>query len=131
MIFCSAILLMALFFTIFFSMQLMDGIGDSFKENLTGKITYATIERNVTNGAMQYMDKYYDNELSSGTVTILTDNLIKYGILKEDDFITYEKDTCTGYALIRKNKENKLYSEPFIKCNNYLSKEFQNWRIGE
>lgn len=131
MILCCAILLISLFFAIFFSMQLMGEFGESFKESVTGKVTYATVERNVTNGALSYMEKYYKEEVGNGTITILTDNLIDYSLLKENDLVTTEKDICYGYALVRKNNKDTLGVSAYIKCNDYITKDFQEWRMGE
>lgn len=130
MILCCAILLIAFFFAIFFSMQLMREFGESFKESVTGKVTYATIERNIVNGANLYMEKYYKEEIGNGTITILTDNLIQYTLIKESDLITSDKDSCKGYALVRENN-NVLEIEPYITCSNYITKDFKEWRMGE
>lgn len=131
MILCCAILLIALFLAVFFSMQLMEEFGESFKESITGKVTYATIERNVTNGALSYMEEYYKDELGNGTITILTDNLVRYDILKESDLVTTEKDICRGYALVKKNNKEDIDVSAYIKCNDYITKDFQEWRMGE
>lgn len=131
MLLCSAIIGIALFFAVFFSMQLMDEFGESFKESITGKVTYATIERNIRNGALSYMEKYYKNEVGEGTISILTDNLIEYETLKESDLITSEKDVCKGYALVRKNNKNTLNVNAYILCNEYKTQEFKEWRMGE
>lgn len=131
MILCSAILIIAFFFVVAFSMQLMNEFGPSFKESITGKVTYATIERNVTNATLSYMDKYYKNEVGTGTITILTDNLIEHNLLKDTDLVTSEKDNCRGYALVRKNNKEDLEVDVYITCNDYTTKDFQNWRMGE
>ena len=131
MILCSAIILIALFFVVAFSTQLMREFGPSFKESITGKVTYATIERNINNATLSYMDKYYKNEIGTGTITILTDNLIEYNLLKDTDLVTSENDICSGYALVRKNNNEDLEVETFIKCKDYTTRNFQNWRMGE
>ena len=131
MILCSAILIIAFFFVVAFSMQLMNEFGPSFKESITGKVTYATIERNVTNATLMYMDKYYKNEVGTGTITVLTENLVDYGLLKDMDLVTSEKDNCRGYALVRKNNKEDLEVDAYIMCNDYTTKDFQNWRMGE
>lgn len=131
MLLCCSILLIALFFVVFFSMQLMNQFKYTFKEMITGKVTYRTIERNIKNGALQYMDKYYKDDIGIGTITVLTDNLIYYTILKEEDLVTTEKDTCRGYALVRKNSDNTLHVDSYILCSDYTTKGFQEWRMGE
>ncbi len=131
MILCCSVLLIALFFVVFFAMQFQKQFGDTFKESVTGKVTYSTIERNISNSALIYMREYYDNEIEHGTITITTNNLIEYEIMDEKDLFTSDNDVCTGYALVRKNKDNSLYSEAYITCQNYETKDFQQWRLGE
>lgn len=131
MILCCAVIMIAFFFVIFFSQQLMNQFGETFKESVTGKVTYATIERNLEEGARTYINEYYEEEIGRGTITVLKENLIEYAILKENDFITAEQDVCDGYALIRKNNNDTLRIEPYIKCQNYITEDFQEWRIGE
>ncbi len=131
MIFCCAIILIFLFVAVFFSIQFMNQFGESFKESVTGNVTYATIERNLEYGAEVYINEYYEEEIGSGTITILKDNLIYYGILKDNDFVTTEKDSCGGYALVRKSEEGTLRVDSYIKCNDYMTKDFQEWRMGE
>lgn len=130
MLLCMAVLLIALFMATFFSMQLMGEFGASFKETLTGKVTYATVERNVKNAATQYIETYYDKEIGRGTITVLASNLIENGLLKKKDMTTTEKDTCSGYALVRKNGDT-LDVKPYITCKDYTTKDFQEWRMGE
>ncbi len=131
MILCCAVILIAFFFAIFFCMQLMNAFGENFKESVTGKVTYATIERNIKNGALSYMEKYYENEVGNGTITVLADNLISYAILNENDLVTSENDVCRGYALVRKNNMETLNVDAYIKCNDYITKDFKEWRMGE
>lgn len=131
MILCCAIIMIAFFFVVFFSMQLMNTFGETFKESVTGNVTYATIERNLESGARAYINEYYDEEIGRGTITVLKENLIYYDILKESDFVTTEKDACDGYALVRKNSDDSLHVEPYITCDDYITKDFQEWRIGE
>ena len=44
---------------------------------------------------------------------------------------TSDKDTCDGYALVYKEENQDYEIEAYIKCNNYKTNEFQDWRIGE
>lgn len=130
MLLCCAIIMIAFFFVLFFSKQLMGQFGETFKESVTGNVTYATIERNLEVGAHTYIKEYYDEEIGRGTITITKENLIEHGIQKENDFITTEKDICNGYALVREN-DGVLDIEPYIKCGNYITENFQDWRIGD
>lgn len=126
----SVIIIMAIFFIVVFSRQASDGFGDIFKESLKGNVTYTTIETNMSEKTLAYMKKYYKEEVGLGTITVTTDNLLKYQMLNEIDLITSEKDTCQGYALVKKNN-GTLQAESFIKCNHYETKNYQSWRMGE
>lgn len=130
MILYSAILLIALLCISIFGHQLEDGIGETFRKNLKGTITYSTIEEEIKAKTLSYIQKYYKEKIGTGTITITTNNLIKYQMLNELDLITSENDTCVGYALVRKEKE-ELIVEPFIHCNQYETKNYQSWRIEE
>ncbi len=130
MIFLLFILLLALVAVVCFSKQLMDAFGPTFKEAVTGKVTYATIERNMSDASLKYMDKYYKNDVGAGTITILSSNLLEYHLLNESDCVTSENDTCTGYVLIRKNKDS-LVASPYVTCNDYETQGYQSWRMGE
>ncbi len=135
MIIFSAILIIALFFVVFYAFQFKrentikpstQTNNESIKEN----ITYTSIENKIREATLTYMQKYYDDRIS-GTVTIPTSNLIYTHLLEDSDLITSDKDSCDGYALVYK-KENQDYEiEAYIKCTNYKTNEFQNWRIGE
>lgn len=126
----STIIILAVFFIVVFSRQASDGFGDIFKESIKGNITYSTIETNISEKTLVYMKKYYKEEVGLGTITVTTDNLLKYQMLSESDLITSEKDTCKGYALVKK-AGGSLQAQSFIKCTNYETKDYQNWRIGD
>lgn len=131
MIVYSAILLMALFITVFFSMQLTAAFNEPFQKSTLRNVTYSMIEENIVMATSSYMEKYYDSEIGSGTITVKTDNLILYGVLKEEDLVTSTKDICKGYSLVRKNIESGLKIDAYIKCSNYETSNYQNWRMGE
>lgn len=128
-LYCS-ILLIALFFAVFYSQRLMNAVGENFKENVTGKVTYSTVQRNVENAALLYIEKYYGNKIGNGTITVLTENLIDYNVLKENELITSDKDNCKGYALIKKNNKGVLIATPYIQCSDYITENYQSWRLG-
>lgn len=126
----SVILVLAFLFVVFFSRQMSSCLGDVFKESIKGNITYSSIEETMSEKALSYMKKYYKEEVGLGTITITTDNLLKFQMLNESDLVTSENDICKGYVLIRKNN-GTLDSESFIKCTKYETKNYQSWRIGE
>ncbi len=126
----SVVIIIAIFFIVVFSRQAREGLGDVFKDSIKGNITYSTIEKNLVEKSLAYIEKYYKEEIGLGTITVTTGNLLKFQMLNESDLITSEKDSCKGYALIKKNN-GTLLAESYIKCNNYETKNYQSWRIGE
>lgn len=134
MIICSAILIIALFFIVFYAFQFTKEkkvettkpTSDPVQET----ITYPTIENSIREASLNYMDKYYYDDIGSGVITIPVSNLLYNHLLEESDLITSDKDTCDGYALVyKKNQDYEV--EAYIKCAHYTTKEFQDWRIGE
>lgn len=131
MILCSAIIVIALLFVVFYSSRLMDGLGDVFHDSIIEDITYASIEESISTAALTYADTYYENEIGSGTITVTTTNLIQYDLLEQTDLITSSNDTCQGYVLLRKDEDNDLNAEPYIQCTSYETNNYQSWRVGE
>ncbi len=131
MILYGAILLVALFFVSFFASQLSDEFGDVFKNSITSGNTYSSIESDLSSAALTYMEKYYKSEIGLGTITVTTDNLMRYGILHEMDLEVGTKDSCEGYVLVKKEKEDTLKADAFITCAKYETENYQSWRLGE
>lgn len=130
LIYCG-ILLFFLMIAIFFIIQLSNSLGDKFKSSITGGITYSMVESNVENAAASYIEKYYNEEIGTGTITITVDNLLKYDMLSETSLKPmYENNACNGYALVNKEKD-ELIIRSYIKCSNYESDDYESWRIGE
>lgn len=109
----------------------MNGFEDNFKEAFKVDNTYDSIERKIGSGALSYINKYYKKEIGTGTITILSDNLVEHNIIKEKDLITSSNDNCIGYALVRKDNKGDLEITPYINCSNYVTKDYQSWRVGE
>ena len=135
MIICSAILIIALFFVVFYAFQFKkenttEPIKQTNNQNIQETITYPSIENKIREATLTYIQKYYAG-IISGTIIIPTSNLIYNHLLEEDDLITSDKDSCDGYALVLKNENQDYEIEAYIKCNNYKTNEFQEWRIGE
>lgn len=126
-----AILMVALFFVSFFVSQLSDEFGDVFRNSITSGNTYSSLESNLSRSALIYMDEYYKSEIGLSTITVTTDNLIHYGIMYEKDLKIGTKDSCKGYALVKKETENSLIADAYIKCSKYETLNYQSWRLGE
>lgn len=121
------VLLIFLLIAVFFIIQLSKSLGSVFKATLAENKTTITIEDNVEKASLNYTKDNY-NQVGSGTITITIDNLKKGNYLSDKD-ITYNNIVCDGYALIT-NKNNKINSDAYIKCGDYMTTGFQDWRIG-
>ncbi len=125
------ILLLALFFISFSVSQLSSEFKDVFKNSITEKNSYSSIEENVRTSALFYMKKYYKREIGFGMITVTTDNLIERSILHKTDLEISSKDTCKGYALVKKDKDFSLKADAYITCMHYETENYQSWRLGE
>lgn len=130
LIYCG-ILLFFLMVAIFFIVQLSNSLGDTFKSSVSGDITYSMVEENIKSATSSYIEKYYKEDIGTGTITVSVDNLLKYDMLSESSIKpTDEKNACKGYALVKK-ENNELIIDSYIKCDNYETDNYQAWRIGE
>ena len=131
MLILCAILLMFLMVAVFFIVQLSDSLGDVFQESIVGGLSYTTVEENIEYATEDYMEKYYEYEIGTGTITVTVDNLLKYDMIKDINLKPGEEaDSCTGYSLVEKKKE-KLIINAYIKCSDYETDGYQAWRLGE
>ena len=118
----------ALLITSFFIMRLYSSL-PNLNEFMLDPLTYQNIEENLNDDSIDYINEYYTEEITTGVIVVSTDNLLKYGIIEDKDLTdTENNDSCSGYSLIRK-ENNKLTSESFIKCDDYISDGYQSWRI--
>lgn len=125
-----AVLLTFLLVAVFFITQLSNVLGDSL-QSMHGKITYSDVEDHIKAAATSYMQEFYKQEIGSGTITVTTDNLLKYEILDASELKpTDEKNSCKGYVLVNKENETLLFT-PYITCSGYETKGYQSWRLGE
>lgn len=130
LIYC-AIILFFLMISVFFIIQLSNALGDTIKKNVINENTYSDIENIISSAAVDYIEKYYENDLSIGTVTVPTKNLLHYNLITESRLVTTPgNDECYGYALVKKEAD-ELTSHSYIKCSNYETNGFQSWRLGE
>jgi hypothetical protein len=123
-----SILLIALLVATFFIIRLYRSL-----PNLTGFIVdpvdYQTIEETLDSASLNYINDYYNEEITTGVIVVSTDNLLKYNIINNSDLIqTTNNDLCSGYSLISK-EDGKLISKSYISCDNYTSDGYQSWRV--
>ena len=120
----SSILLIALLVATFLVIRLYSSL-----RGINGN-SYEDIERILENASLSYINDYYQKEINTGVVTISSTKLLKKELIKASDLIETENaDKCIGYSLIRKNENNELTSNAYIKCSDYETKGFQGWRI--
>lgn len=125
-----AVLLSFLLIAVFFIIQLSKDLGDTI-QSINGKVTYNDVESNIKNAAITYFEKYYDAQISNGTITITTNNLLKYKILNNKKLIPTEEDNeCKGYVLVYKDNLDTKF-DSYIKCEHYETVGYQAWRLGE
>lgn len=123
-----AILLIALLFATFFIIRLYHGL-PNLSSAIIDPVDYEMIESSISDNALRYVSEYYEQEIKSGVIVISTNNLLKYGFIENKDLRNTENnDECKGYSLIR-NDDNKLTSESYIKCKNYQTEGYQDWRV--
>lgn len=127
-IIAGSILFIALIITSFFIIRLYSSL-PNLNALMNEPLDYEDIEENLVESSLNYINKYYDEEITTGVIVISTDNLLKYNVIEKKDLIeTTNEDECRGYALIRK-EEGNLVSTSYIKCNNYITEGYQDWRI--
>lgn len=123
-----SVIFIALLVTAFFIIRLYSGL-PNLSSFISEPLTYEEIESNLNEESINYINEYYQQEITKGVIVVSTDNLLKYDIIAEKDLKdTNNNDLCQGYSLIRK-ENGELTSESFIKCDNYITEGYQNWRI--
>ena len=92
--------------------------------------TYQNIEQSIKNASITYVNEYYESEeIGTADIIISISNLVNHNYISQPKDLTNNTD-CTGYALVKK-ENNQLISTPYLKCQNYTSTGYQEWRIGE
>ena len=123
----SGVLLIALILATFLIMRLYSGL-PNLADAVEGAKTYSTIEEDIKMYARDYITDYTNQDITTGVVTITTDKLIEKGFFEKKDLITESKDKCKGYALVKKDEEDALVVESYIKCDDYETNGYQSWR---
>ena len=120
----SSILLIALLIATFLIIRLYSSL-----RGINGN-SYEDIERKLSSASLEYINEDYKKEISTGVVVVSSTKLLAKDYIKAKDLIeTDNEDKCIGYSLIRKDENDKLTSESFIKCVNYETNGYQSWRI--
>jgi len=88
-----------------------DKISSKSEEKISQDNNYELVLNNATRN---YVNNYY-KDLKSGEKLI-----IKLSTLREYDYINL--NNCSGYSIVK--KEESLIIEPFIKCSDYVSSNY-------
>ena len=84
--------------------------------NWSSKSSSNSYETELINAANKYINDYYKN-LGYGEIV-----MVKLSTLKSLNYIRL--DGCRGYAIV--TKENTLKIEPYLKCSDYESKNYNS-----
>lgn len=124
-----AVLLIALLITTFFVIRLYSQLPSLTDINLDSQ-NYSDIEENIQYAALDYYKDFYNSEKITGVLVLSTDNLIKHELLERKDLIdTSNDDLCKGYAIVKENENKKIVAEGYIKCSEYITEGYQDWRV--
>ena len=120
----SSILLIALLVATFLIIRLFSSL-----KSINGT-SYEDIEEMLNSKSLKYIEEYYGREINSGVVVVSTSKLLDNDLINSNDLIeTDNNDKCKGYSLIRKDVDDELTSESFIKCKKYTTIGYQSWRV--
>lgn len=129
MLVCSAILLIALFFIVFICFQFP--IKAKKVNRVTPvKVTPVFVEEQVRTAAREYVKNFYGNNIKNSLVIPIS-NLVYYHYLEKEYLALNKTDLCDGYALVKHGSKNSLETEAYIKCNNYETRDYKDWTLGE
>ena len=123
----SSILLLFLLIITFHIISLYNGFANTEGEALDS-FYYQNLEGIMDDASLEYIDRFSNRDIKTGVVTISTSKLIDNGLLDKED-LKVSGDKCKGYSIVKRNEENVLVSESFIKCRNYTTSGYQSWRI--
>lgn len=119
MLILSGILIIFLGVSIYLTYVLYNSFNKEMKNN------YDTLESNLKHQASVYLDDYYDDDLTSDKITITR------SVLRSYDLDTELKDKnnkdCSGYVIAYKTM-GITHIDPYIKCEKYESKGYEEWR---
>lgn len=86
---------------------------------------YYRLEEKLETQASIYLDKYYDEILTSDPVTITRSILNAYNL--DTSLMDPKGDACTGYVRAYKTRGNTEIIG-YISCKNYVTEGYEEWR---
>ncbi len=98
----------------------------SSKKEESTEPTYQDLENSIKIAAITY----YEYNFEEGKTQ---DQVIKLDQLVEKKLLAIPKDLkdntdCTGYAIVRITEDYEVVSVPYLKCSNYKTQGYQDWR---
>lgn len=87
---------------------------------------YRDLEERLENQTLTYIDKYYEDVLTSEQIVITNDMLGVYDL----DVSLFDKNSnnCNGYALASKTR-GLVSVDAYISCKKYETLGYQDWRV--
>ena len=86
---------------------------------------YITLEEKLENQTLIYLNDYYDEPLSNNKITISRNVLKSYDL--DIPLTDNDGNACSGYSIAYKTK-GIVYVDGYIKCNNYVTDGYEDWR---
>ena len=126
-IIASSVILLFLIIVTFFVIRLYRGFA-IVNEVPVDSATYSDLEENLNNLSIKYVNEFKDGKIDMGVITVSTKTLLNEHLLNSES-LKINDDKCNGYSLVRKNEDDILYSESYIRCNSYTTDGYQAWRV--
>ena len=126
-IIASSVILLFLIIVTFFVIRLYRGLS-LVNEVTVDSATYSDLEENLNTLAVNYVVDFKDGKVENGVITVSTSLLLSENLLNEES-LKVNDDKCKGYSLVRKDSDDILYSESYIKCKSYTTEGYQSWRV--
>ncbi len=99
---------------------------NNINENVTVKKTYSGIEKELIAGAKKYIKEVYNDSADEADfLKIKISSMQKKGLLGTINDIKDKNIVCSGYVACRKEEDNSISYEPYLKCGNkYTTKGY-------
>lgn len=99
---------------------------NNINENVIVKKTYSGIEKEMVASAKKYIKKVYnDNADEADFLKIKVSSMQSEGLLGTINDIKDKVIVCSGYVACRKEGDNSLSYEPYLKCGDkYTTKGY-------
>lgn len=104
----------------------------NINENVTIKKTYSGIEKEMVASAKKYITKIYNNNADEADfLKIKISSMQKEGLLGTINDIKDKDIVCSGYVACRKEEDNSVSYEPYLKCGSKYTTKGYNERYDD